>query len=195
MRRAVDKTTGWKLSYNAFLSLERCSKDVLQRLPRAQLSLGKKTLHCRCEAILVYPTDRCRAVLVFSDVADEFSLKAINGSEDALRNNVAMNLGEPSLDLIDPLKIARRVMHPNGGVISEKLEDFRCLIRTGVVDHDVDLATFWLTHHDLCEESDKLLPCWASARWSKHLFRLTVQSVIERGSPAGAAWENWEYRV
>jgi hypothetical protein len=146
-------------------------------------------------SVLVNPANGCRAVLVFSDVANELPLKAIEGSEDAPRNNVVMNLREPSFDLVDPVKIVRGTVHPNGGVALEKLEYFPRLIRTGVVDNDVDLAAGWLTHHNLGEEIDELRAFPACARWSEHLFLLTVQSAIKRKDSAGAAGGNWKDRV
>src|ERR1700693_4001518 len=104
--------------------------------------------------MLVDPTDRCRTVFVLADVANELTLETLHGSEDASRNNIAMNLRKPSFDLINPVGVGRGIMDPNGGVSLKELKKFLRLISTRVADNDVDLATRRLTHHDLCEEID-----------------------------------------
>jgi hypothetical protein len=51
---------------------------------------------------------------------------------------------------------------------------------TQVIGNHVDLATCWLTNHDLCKEVDELgtgVPC---AGFSQHLAGLSVQSAVER---------------
>ena len=46
--------------------------------------------------ILVDPTDRCRAFVVFADVANELAREILYGSETVSRNNIALNLGKPN---------------------------------------------------------------------------------------------------
>ena len=145
--------------------------------------------------ILVNPADRCRAVFVLADVANELTLETLHGSEEASRNNIAMNLGKPNFDLINPVGVGRGIVDPNVGVSLKELKKFLRLIRTRVVDNDVDLATWRLTHHDLCKEIDELRACVACVRRSKHLFRLSIQSAVERKGTPGAAGRNWETRV
>ena len=94
--------------------------------------------------------------MVFADVANELTLETLHGIEDASGNNIAINFGKPNFDLVDPIRVGWGIMDPYSGVSLKELKKFLPLIRTRVDDNDVDLATCWLTAHDLCEEIDEL---------------------------------------
>ena len=152
--------------------------------------------------VLVDPTDRSRSLVVVADVAHELAREILYGSEDTSRNNVALNLGKPNFDLIEPAGIGRGVMDPNGRVSLKEFKNFLGFVCTQVIGNHVDLATCWLTHHDLCKEIDELgtgVPC---AGFRQHLAGLSVQSAVERKrsmavvleamsfGPAGRKWQN-----
>src|SRR5438132_14289019 len=60
-------------------------------------------------------------------------------------------------------------MDPNGRVSLKEFKNFLSFVCTQVIGNHVDLATCWLTNHDLCKEVDELgtgVPC---AGFSQHL--------------------------
>ena len=129
--------------------------------------------------VLVDPTDGSRGLVVVADVTHELASEILYGGEDTSRNNVALNLGKPNLDLIEPAGIGRGVMDPNGAVSLQEFKDFLGLVRTQIVGDDVDLTTCRLAVYDLCKEIDELragVPC---AGFSQYLSSLSVQSAVE----------------
>src|ERR1700693_2319952 len=145
--------------------------------------------------ILVDPTDRFRAFVVFANVANELGREILCGSEDASRNNISLNLGKPNFDLLEPAEVGRGGVDPNSGVGRKKFTKFLCLFRTQVVCNDVDLVTCWLTPHDLGEEIDEVRAGVKCTGFRQRLFGVIVQSVVERKSSIGAAGRRWEHRV
>src|SRR5258707_10739657 len=130
--------------------------------------------------VLVDPTDGSRGLVVVADVTHELASEILYGGEDTSGNNVALDLGKPNLDLIEPAGIGRSVMDPNGRVSLKEFKNFLSFVCTQVIGNHVDLATCWLTNHDLCKEVDELgtgVPC---AGFSQHLAGLSVQSAVER---------------
>jgi hypothetical protein len=113
-------------------------------------------------------------------LARELAREIPYGSEDASRNYVALNLGKPNFDLVEPTRVCRGVVDPNSGVSLKEFKNFLGLVRTQVIGNDVDLAACRLTHHNLRKEIDELGAGVACAGFSQHLSGLGVQSAIER---------------
>jgi hypothetical protein len=57
--------------------------------------------------ILVDPADRSRGFVVVAYVARGLARQILYRSEDASRNNVALNLGKPNFDLVEPARVGR----------------------------------------------------------------------------------------
>jgi hypothetical protein len=55
--------------------------------------------------ILVDPADRSRGFVVVADVAHELARQILYRSKDSSRNNVALNLGKPNFDLVEPARV------------------------------------------------------------------------------------------
>ena len=130
--------------------------------------------------ILVDPADRSRGFVVVAYVAHELARQILYRSEDASRNNVALNLGKPNFDLVEPARIGRGVVDPNSGVGLKEVKNSLGLVCTQVIGNNVDLATCRLTRHDLCKEIDELGAGVTCAGFSQHLSALSVQSTVER---------------
>ena len=95
-------------------------------------------------------------------------------------------------------------MNPNGRVSLKKFKNFLGFVCTQVIGDHVDLATCWLTSHDLRKEVDELGTGVACAGFSQHLAGLSVQSAVERKRSMavvleaisfGAAGRKWQNRV
>ena len=106
--------------------------------------------------VLIGPSDRGCSLVVVSDVAQELVREILHRGEDAARNHVALDLGEPDLYLVKPAGIGRRVMDSHRGVRRKKFKNFLSLVRTQVIGNDVDLALGGLTVDDLCKEIHEL---------------------------------------
>ena len=129
--------------------------------------------------VFVDPTDRGRSFVVVADVAHELARKILYGSEDTSRNNVALNLGKPNFDLIEPTGIGRGVMDPYGWMGLEELENILGFMCARVVGHDMNLSTLRLAGDDLAEKVDKLGAGMASGGLSHDVAGASVQRCIQ----------------
>ena len=82
--------------------------------------------------------------------------RSFTGGKDTSRNNVALNLGKPNVDLIELAGIGRGVMNPNGRVSLKKFKNFLGFVCTQVIGDHGGTVTCWLTSHDLRKEVDEL---------------------------------------
>ena len=73
--------------------------------------------------ILISPTEGCGGFVVLLDVAHELPGQVGGGSENSPRDHIALNFGKPDFDLIEPARIGRGVMDPNGWLSLEELEN------------------------------------------------------------------------
>ena len=105
--------------------------------------------------ILISPAEGCGGFVVLLDVTDELSGQVGGGSEDSPSNDIALNFGKPDFDLIEPTRIGRSVMDPNGWIGLEELENILGLMCAQVVDHDVNFSALRLAGHDLAQKVDK----------------------------------------
>ena len=61
--------------------------------------------------------------VVLTDVAHELSLQVGHRGEDAAGDDVALDLGEPELDLVQPGRVRRSEVQVNIGVCCEEFVD------------------------------------------------------------------------
>src|SRR5260370_27767956 len=130
--------------------------------------------------VFVDPTDRGCSFVVVANVAHELARKILYGSEDTSINNVALNLGKPNFDLVEPAGVGRGVVDSKRRVGLDEFTNSVGLVRTQVISNDVDLATWRLACHNLCKEIDELYAGVACTGFSQHLFGLSAQSAVER---------------
>ena len=64
--------------------------------------------------VRILPLHRFRCFVVMPDIAHELSFQIVPGGEDAARDNVTFDLCEPELHLIEPGRVGRREMQPDG---------------------------------------------------------------------------------
>src|SRR5258708_9185707 len=139
--------------------------------------------------VLVDPTDGSRGLVVVADVTHELASEILYGGEDTSRNNVALNLGKPNLDLIEPAGIGRGVMDANGRISLKEFDNFLGFLGPPVIGNHVDFATCWLTTYDLRKEVDELATGMAHAGFGQHLAGLSVQSAVKRQGSMPVALE------
>ena len=98
--------------------------------------------------ILTTPAEGCCGFVILLDVTNELSRQIGFGSEDSSSNDMALNFGKPDCDLIEPARIGRSVMNPNGRIGVEELENAFGFMCAQVVGHDVNLFARRLTGDD-----------------------------------------------
>ncbi len=109
--------------------------------------------------IAVGPTDRFRVLVVASDVAPDLPREVRDRGEDPLCEEVALDLGKPEFDLIDPRRVSRREMRVDPRMGLEKRLDSFGLVRRQGVDDYVDLTAPRLCGQHVAEELDASLVC------------------------------------
>ena len=114
--------------------------------------------------ILIDPADRGRRVVVVAYVAHELARQILYGSEDASRNNVALNLGEPNFDLVEPARVGGGVVDPNSGVGLKEVKNFLGPVCTEVIGNNVDLANL-LVDSPRSGQGNRQTRRWCDVRW------------------------------
>ena len=129
--------------------------------------------------ILVSPPEGCCGFVVLLDVADELSRQIGFESEDSSSNDMALNFGKPDFDLIEPARIGRSVMNPNGRIGVEELENAFGFMCAQVVGHDVNLFPRRLTGDDLAQKVDKFDAGMPSRRLTDDVAGASIQRCIQ----------------
>src|SRR5579872_362944 len=87
----------------------------------------------------ISPADRACAIGVSTNVFHKLAAKIGHGSEDTASNHIALDLGKPDLDLIQPRRVGRSEVKAHLRMIRQKLLDRVCLMRRQVVENNVNL--------------------------------------------------------
>ena len=73
------------------------------------------------------------------DVTAEFASQVGNRGEDASSDDLAFDLSEPDLDLIEPGRVSGREVKPDSRMLLEELADGLSFVRGEIVEDDVNL--------------------------------------------------------
>src|SRR6266566_143049 len=106
--------------------------------------------------VRVFPLDRPSIGGVGVDVASEFASQVGNRGEDAARDDLAFDLGEPDLDLIEPRRVSGREVKPDSRMLLEELADRLSFVRGEIVEDDVNLLPRRAQGYDLLQKRDEL---------------------------------------
>ena len=71
----------------------------------------------------VDPLHRLRQIVVLADIAHEFPLQIGHRGEHAAGDDIALDLGEPELDLVEPGRIGRGVMQMHVRMSGQEILD------------------------------------------------------------------------
>src|ERR1019366_5684505 len=126
--------------------------------------LSYKLVACRSEFVTadaasgvgVFPLDRPSIGGVGVDVASEFASQVGNRGEDAARDDLALDLGEPDLDLIEPRRVSGREVKPDSRMLLEELADRLSFVRGEIVEDDVNLLPRRAQGYNLLQKRDEL---------------------------------------
>jgi len=85
--------------------------------------------------VAIAPLDGLGSPVVVTDVAHQLAGQVLNRGEDPACYNIALKLGEPVFDLVEPRRVGRRVVEVQSGVRREELRCTEtrkaCLCRCG----------------------------------------------------------------
>ena len=112
-----------------------------------------------------------------TDVTHELTRQVLDRSEDGAGNDVALDFGEPVLDLIEPGGVSRGEVQVNIGMLVQELVNALSFVTGKVIQHDVDCPAWGFQGHQLSEEGDQLFG--GMARGS--LAQYGPRAGIERG--------------
>lgn len=130
--------------------------------------------------IVVRPANRARIPVVATDVAHQLLGQVRGRCEDASRDHVALDLGEPDLDLIEPGRIRRCEVQLQARRAFEEAADLCRLVRGEVVEDDVDLSPGRLSGQQLFEKGDQLVAGMALHGLAKDGSAQCVERGVER---------------
>src|SRR5258708_2050140 len=103
------------------------------------------------------PLERLGSTIVMTDVAHELPGQVRNRGEDAAGNDIALDLGKPVFDLVEPGGVGRGVVEMDFGVSREELLHPFGLVSRKVVGNKMDFLAARLIGDQLRKEGDKLL--------------------------------------
>ena len=89
------------------------------------------------------------------DIAHQLAAQVGDGGEDPPRGDIALDLGEPEFDLIEPGRVGRRVVKMDGRMRHQEGPDLLCFVGREIVHDDVDLAPSGLRLDDRLQEADE----------------------------------------
>ena len=92
-----------------------------------------------------------------TDVAHELAGQVLDRGEDAAGNDIALDLGEPVFDLIEPGGVGRGVVQMHFGVSGKELLHPLGLMGREIVGNEMNLLAARLIGDQLGEEGHKLL--------------------------------------
>src|ERR1700721_3475237 len=90
------------------------------------------------------------------DVAQELSPQVRDGSEYPSGDDVAVDLAEPQLDLIQPGRVGRSEVQVNFGMHRQEVRDRPALVRRLIVGYHMDLFAARLIDHNVGKEGNEL---------------------------------------
>ncbi len=105
------------------------------------------------------------------------------------RDDVALDLGEPELDLIQPRRVRGREVQLHTAMPGEERPHRLCLVGREIVENDVDLAPRRLRSDDVREERQKVGARVPRGGLPDHLAGLGVQRGVEREGAVSLVFE------
>src|SRR5947209_20454584 len=105
--------------------------------------------------VAIAPADRLRGFVIVPDVSPNLASEIRNRGKNAAREEIALDLREPELDLVQPRRVGRGEMQPHSGMLNQKRSDrLRFMGREVIGDH-MNRSPLGLAGHDVAEELDK----------------------------------------
>jgi hypothetical protein len=130
--------------------------------------------------VAVAPFDGFESLVILADITHQLATQIGNGSEDTSCDNVAFDLGEPQLDLVEPGRISRNEAQVNIGVAIQELGDLLGFVSRQVIGDHVDLPGRGLVDDDVGQEGNERRRSVPRRRLAQHLSGSGVECRIQR---------------
>jgi hypothetical protein len=103
----------------------------------------------------IFPLHGTGRFVVLTDVSHELALQIKDRSEYTSCDDIALDLAEPQLDLIQPRRIGRSEVQVNFRMHCQKVQDRFALVSREVVGDHMNLLAARLINHNVGEERDE----------------------------------------
>ena len=123
----------------------------------------------------VLPLHGFGCLVIGSDVAHEFAFQVMQEREDAPGDDVAFDLGEPELHVVQPGGVGRGTVQLYMRMGPQEGLDVGGLVRREIVEDHVNLLVARLMRHDVGKERDELSGGMACDRSPEHFTGLSVE--------------------
>ena len=125
------------------------------------------------------PPNRSGGFVVVTNVLEDLTLQIGDGREDTAREDVALDLREPQLDLIQPRRIRRRKVQVHARMLRQERADLLGLMRRQIVENDVNLGRRGLRRHNLGQKCQEVR-AGVSGRLAEDFAGLRIERRIQR---------------
>lgn len=129
-----------------------------------------------------------------TNVAHQFLGKVFDRREDTSRDDVALNLGEPEFDLVEPRGVGRREMQMHLRVGLQKFGDPRGLVRREIVRNHMNFQARGLSGHEVRQEGDELLGRVPVGRFAQDFARLRIERGVQGERAMAVIFEAMPFR-
>ena len=130
--------------------------------------------------VRVLPLDRASVGGVGVDVAAEFASQVRDRGENAAGNDLAFDLGEPDLDLVEPRGISGGEVKLHARMLLQEVSDELGFVGGEVVEDDMNLLPGRAQRYHFCEEGHEVTAGVAGSGSTVHAAGLGVQRGIQR---------------
>src|SRR5712664_4337615 len=145
--------------------------------------------------ISIFPLHGTGRFVVLTDVSQELFVQIRNGSEYPSGDDVALDLAEPQLNLIQPRRVGRSEVQVNLGMHRQEVRDRPALVSREVVGDHMDLFAAGLIDHNVCEERGELRRGVPRSGFTEHLASLGVEGGDRKSTCLNSSHDQISYAV
>jgi hypothetical protein len=144
--------------------------------------------------LCVGPSKRFGRFAVEANVFHQLAGEIGDGSEDATIDHVALDFGEPDLNLIEPRRISRGEMKAYSGILIEESGHSLGLVCREIVQNDVDRLAARSSFDEIGQKSQEVFTGVTPGGLAVNLPCFHVQGRVERERPVTVVFESMFFR-
>ena len=132
--------------------------------------------------VSIGPLKGSGAFVIGADVAHEFAFEVGFGSKNPSGDQVALDLGKPEFDLVEPGGVGGRKVQTDVRMLGKEVCDAFGFVGGEVVGNEMDLFAFWLGRDHVAQKGDEFGAGVAGRGLPQHLAAGSVEGGVERES-------------